>query len=164
MGSQSLLLFARWTEQSQKRIQKLWVIFLIKMLIRLNWLFQWLLLFLLMGESCLLLSNGPQCVHEKFSQAFSDKWYPQLSLFPSTLMRFFWGFCWVPEASHCASQLYWFLFVWPWAQCWWKEVCEMPGLHTVHGTMEGVGDTNSSLCPLYWSGPKATCAQYTQRF
>ena len=148
--------FSRMNRAIPVENSKLWVIFLMKMLIRLNWLFWWLLLFLFMGELCLLLTNGPQCNHggpmgsHMYSQTNGSLSFSFHSDVPLL------GFCWVPQASHCASQFCGFLWLWPWAPLLMKG--SLWDVRAYYGLWHSCGDTDS-LCPLYWSDTSATCDQ-----
>ena len=73
---------------------------------------------LVVGGPCLLLSYGPQHIHEiptgyrvltcLFRQVAASA-FP-LSFYSDVLLL---GFCWVPQASHCVSQFCGFLWLRP---------------------------------------------------
>lgn len=119
---------------------KLWLIFLTKILIRLNWLFQWLLLFLLVGELYLLLGNSPQGVHGGpmgwgdggFMSHMPSQTSGSLSFSSFLLLWDSAGSLKHPivPASSAGSFGYD-----PEHHCWWKEACEIAELHKVHGTV-----------------------------
>lgn len=153
--------FPRMNRAIPEQNSKLRVIFLTKILIRLNWLFQWLLLFLLVGELYLLLGNSPQGVHggpmgwggschtclprQVAASAFPLSFYSGILLGP-------------PSIPLC------------------QPVLLAPLVTTLSTTVDERkpvrcqsfirfvpqwGATDSSLCPLCWSGTKATCGQYS---
>lgn len=103
-----------------KENSKLWVIFLTKMLIRLNWLFRWLCCSCWWGivppagwlphppctAMCPWGSHG-WGVHTCLPRQMAASGF--LSFYPAALIL---GFLWVPQASHCTSQFCWLLWLW----------------------------------------------------
>lgn len=144
-----------------KENSKSWVIFLTKMLIRLNWLFQWLLLFLWRGNcaSCWVMTPAAptMCSWGSHGWGFHTCLPRQmaasvfLSFYPAALIL---GFCWVPQTSHGTSQFCWLLCLRPWVpllmkgSLWDARLRGTLGWHWLLSVPPLLKWRQSCLCPI----------------